>query len=53
MASAFARPHRLRLLLVGIFERCAYRNHPHTTEQLKFAIQAEIAVINQGQDLLR
>jgi hypothetical protein len=33
-------------------KECAYRNRPHATEEMKHAIQAEIAVINQDQDLL-
>jgi hypothetical protein len=41
--------------LRGFFKERAYRNrqHTHTAEELKRAIQAEIAVINQDQDLLR
>jgi hypothetical protein len=52
MASTFAGPHGPRLLLVGFFKECEYRNRPQATEELKRAIQAEIAVINQDQDLL-
>jgi hypothetical protein len=39
--------------LWGLLKERVYRNRPHTTEELKHAIQGEIAVMNQDQDLLR
>jgi hypothetical protein len=39
--------------LWGYLKERVHRTHPHTTQDLKIAIQNEIALINQDQNLLR
>jgi hypothetical protein len=51
VVSTFARHQGTRLFSGRISERMSIQNSPHTTQDLKYAIQDEIAFINEDQNL--